>query len=51
MEGGRLIEVGLHKDLYGKNPYKDKPLYGETTVYLQTHKTDINRPVDYTGET
>ena len=28
-----------------------KPLYREKTVYIKTHKTAINRPVDYTGET
>ena len=26
-------------------------LCGEKTVYIKTHKTAINRPVDYTGET
>ena len=28
-----------------------KPLYREKTVYLKTHKTAINRPVNYTGKT
>ena len=28
-----------------------QPLYGEKTVYIKTHKTAINRPVDHTGET
>ena len=28
-----------------------KPLYREKTVYIKTHKTAINRPVDHTGET
>ena len=27
------------------------PLYREKTVYIKTHKTAINRPVDHTGET
>ena len=39
LTGGRLIEIGLYKDLYGKKPYKGKAIYGETTGYLQTHKT------------
>ena len=30
---------------------KPKPLYREKTVYLKTHKTAINRPVDHTGGT
>ena len=25
--------------------------YGEKTVYLKTHKSAINRPLDHTGET
>jgi len=32
-------------------PNLGKPLYAEKTVYINTHKTAINRPVDYTGET
>ena len=28
-----------------------KPLYREKIVYIKTHKTAINRPVDHTGET
>ena len=28
-----------------------KPLYREKTVYIKTHRTAINRPVDHTGET
>ena len=32
-------------------PNLGKPLYREKTVYIKTHKTAINRPVDYTGET
>ena len=28
-----------------------KPLYREKTVYIKSHKTAINRPVDHTGET
>ena len=31
--------------------FTGKPLYGEKTVYIKTHKTAINRPVDHTGET
>ena len=27
------------------------PLYRKKTVYIKTHKTAINRPVDHTGET
>ena len=26
-------------------------VYREKTVYIKTHKTAINRPVDHTGET
>ena len=32
-------------------PNVGKPLYREKTVYIKTHKTAINRPVDKTGET
>ena len=32
-------------------PSLGKPLYREKTVYIKTHKTAINRPVDHTGET
>ena len=32
-------------------PNLGKPLYREKTVYIKTHKTAINRPVDHTGET
>ena len=28
-----------------------KPLYREKIVYIKTHKTAINRPVDHTEET
>ena len=28
-----------------------KPLYREKTVYVKTHKTAINRPLDHTRET
>ena len=28
-----------------------KPLYRQKTVYIKTHKTAINRPVDHTRET
>ena len=27
-----------------------KPLYRQNTVYIKTHRTAINRPVDHTGE-
>ena len=30
---------------------KKFPSYREKTVYIKTHKTAINRPVDHTGET
>ena len=30
--------------------FTQKPLYREKTVYIKTHKTAINRPVDHTGE-
>ena len=32
-------------------PNVGKPLYREKTVYIKTHKTALNRPVDHTGET
>ena len=32
-------------------PNLGKPLYREKTVYIKTHKTAINRPVDHTRET
>ena len=35
----------------GGVPNLGKPLYREKTVYIKTHKTAINRPVDHTGET
>ena len=31
-------------------PNLGKPLYREKTVYIKTHTTAINRPVDHTGE-
>ena len=31
--------------------YTVLPLYRDKTVYIKTHKTAINRPVDHTGET
>ena len=30
---------------------KKFPTHREKTVYIKTHKTAINRPVDHTGET
>ena len=44
----------VHGPIYGRfmGFYVDgKPLYREKTVYIKTHKTAINRPVDHTGET
>ena len=38
-------------DPFAGVPNLGKPLYMEKTVYIKTHKTDINRPVDHTGET
>ena len=32
-------------------PNLGKPLYREKTIYIKTHKTAINQPVDHTGET
>ena len=32
-------------------PNLGKSLYREKTVYIKTHKTAINQPVDHTGET
>ena len=31
-------------------PSLGKPLYREKAVYIKTHKTATNRPVDHTGE-
>ena len=39
----------VHGPIYGR--FMGKPLYREKTVYIKTHKTAINRPVDHTGET
>ena len=43
---------------YGRFPLVDQraasleyPTFREKTVYIKTHKTAINRPVDLTGET
>ena len=38
-------------DSFAGVPNLGKPLYMEKTVYIKTHKTDINRSVDHTGET
>ena len=36
----------VHGPIYGRfNGFREK------TVYIKTHKTAINRPVDHTGET
>ena len=37
----------VHGPIYGR--FMD--FYREKTVYIKTHKTAINRPVDQTGET
>ena len=42
---------GPRADLWPFYGFLCKPLYGEKTVYIITHKTAINRPVDHTGET
>ena len=42
---------GSVKPLDAGVPNLGKPLYREKTVYIKTHKTAINRPVDHTGET
>ena len=47
---GRFPTVGQSGRFAGV-PNLGKPLYGEKTVYIKTHKTAINRPVDHTGET
>ena len=45
----------VHGPIYGRfmgfymNGFK--PLYREKTVYIKTHKTAINLPVDHKGET
>ena len=36
---------------FAEVPNLGKPLYREKTVYIKTHKTAINRPVDHTEET
>ena len=44
----------VHGPIYGRFMgfyVNGKPLYREKTVYIKTHKTAINRPVDHTGET
>ena len=47
--------VGVGKKFIIKKKRRDRgpalPLYREKTVYIKTHKTAINRPVDHTGET
>ena len=42
---------GPRADLWPFYGFLCKPLYREKTVYIKTHKTAINRPVDHTGET
>ena len=45
----------VHGQIYGRfmgfymNGFR--PLFREKTVYIKTHKTAINLPVDHTGET
>ena len=58
-----LEAIGAVGSNYGRFPSVDqssrfagvpnlgKPLYREKTIYIKTHKTAINRPVDHTGET
>ena len=43
-----LLKMCVTSPLFGP---RAKPLYREKTVYIKTHKTVINRPVDHTGET
>ena len=47
---GRFPSVDQSRCFAGV-PNFGKPLYREKTVYIETHKTAINRPVDHTGET
>ena len=58
----RIIQEYLQPKIGGKNKniqpgsgkqssYKKKSVYREKAVYIKTHKTAINRPVDHTGET
>ena len=47
---GRFPSVDPSGRLAGV-PNLGKPLYREKTVYIKTHKTAINPPVDHTGET
>ena len=45
------IRISMGKKPIVSVTYKGKPLYRGKTVYIKTHKTAINRPVDHTGET
>ena len=47
---GRFPSVD-QSSLFAGVPNLGKPLYREKTVYVKTHRTAINRPVDHTGET
>ena len=47
---GRFLLVNLSGRFAGV-PNLGKPLYRKKTVSLKTHKTAINRSVDYTEET
>ena len=47
---GRFPSVDMSGRFAGV-PNRGKPLYRKKTVYIKTHKTAINRPVDHTGET
>ena len=61
--GGIWRRLELLERIYGRFPSVDqsgcfagvpnfgKPLYRKKIVYVKTHKTAINRPVDQTGET
>ena len=42
----------VHGPIYGRFiSFYGKPLYRKKPVYIKTHKTAINLPVDPTGET
>ena len=41
--GGSVCSAGV--------PNLGKPLCRQKTVYIKTHETAINRPMDHTGET
>ena len=56
--GGIWRRLEQLERIYGSFPLVDQraaslecPTFREKTVYIKAHKTAINRPVDYTGET